>query len=429
MFIDLSACDNVFDTCFDNDLYKTSPGCQPIIIITTMKFVFFLVASGVFAASIDRNGLNGNLDLTEDEFLEKFHLPPVDDPVEKARRAEALRQHQLEVREVNEAFSAGNKTWFEAINEFSDIPDDEFMRTHTGLLEEDESLRYDERSEKFFDAFRYSRQSVPASHNSVSLGHVTPPRDQGSCGSCAAFATMGLVETCFKKITGVFGDYSEQHFLDCGYNGENINGCDGATVSGYPRWLTGDTFSGDLASEAEYSYMGAVGSCRSDYEVFYQGAKISDMFFTWQGDEETMARLVAEHGAVMTAVGVNSQFQSYAGGVFAGCTESSINHAVVVVGYGTEDGEDYWLVKNSWGPWWGDEGYIKIKRGVGMCGIGSYMVTLSCEAGAPTPSPAPESSTAPGTTPTSGEIQSPDHPDRYPHNQDQVISGLFYTSN
>ena len=55
-----------------------------------------------------------------------------------------------------------------------------------------------------------------------------------------------------------------------------------------------------------------------------------------------------------------------------------------------------------------------------MCGIGSYMVTLSCEEGAPTPSPAPESSTAPGTTPTSGEIQSPDHPDRYPHNQNQT---------
>ena len=363
-----------------NNLYKTSPGPQPSI--TNMKFLFFLITSGVFAASFDRNGQNSNLDLSEDEFLEEFQLPPVDDPVEKARRAEALHQHQHEVQEVNEAYSAGSKTWYDDINEFSDIPDDEFIETHTGLVEEDESLRYDERSEKFYDAYRYSRQSLPASYNSVSLGHVSPVKNQGSCGSCAAFATMGIVETCFKKIVGVFGDYSEQHFLDCGYNGQNINGCNGASVSGYARWLTGATFSGDLASEAEYSYTAVRGTCRSDYEVFYQGAKISDMYYTWQGDEETMASLVAQHGAVMTAVGVNSGFSSYSGGVFAGCNSDSINHAVVVVGYGTtEEGLDYWLVKNSWGPGWGDQGYIKIQRGVNMCGIGTTQVTLSCEAG------------------------------------------------
>merc|ERR550539_1375906 len=165
--------------------------------------------------------------------------------------------------------------------------------------------------------------------------------------------------------------------------------------------------------------MGVRGTCRSDFSAFYQGAKISDMYYTWSGDEETMARLVAEHGAVMTAVGVNSQFGQYSGGVFAGCTGSSINHGVVVVGYGTEDGVDYWLVKNSWGSSWGDEGYIKMQRGVGMCGIGSYLVTLSCEEGtAPPPTTAP--TTAPGPRPTSGELQSPDHPGRYPHNQDQT---------
>merc|ERR1712088_942562 len=182
--------------------------------ITMTKLVFLLIASGVFTASIDRNGQNSNLDLSEDEFLEEFHLPPVDDPVEKAKRAEALHQHQLEVQEVNEAFFAGNKTWFDAINEFSDIPDDEFIETHTGLLEDSESRRYDEKSEKFFDAYRYSRQSMPASHNSVSLGHVSPVKTREDAAL-------------------------EQHFLDCGYNGENINGCNGASVSGYARWHWG----------------------------------------------------------------------------------------------------------------------------------------------------------------------------------------------
>merc|ERR1712241_520258 len=195
---------------------------------TTMKLaILLLFVSAVLAASTNRDEvervrklareMTDNVDLTEDEFLEEFHLPPVDDPEEKARRAEALHQHQQEVLETNEAYIAGDKTWFDAINEFSDIPDDEFIETHTGLVEDSESRRYDERSEKFFDAYRYSRQSVPASHNSVSLGHVSPVKNQGNCGSCAAFATMALVETCFKKVVGVFGDCSEQHFLDCGY--------------------------------------------------------------------------------------------------------------------------------------------------------------------------------------------------------------------
>ena len=67
---------------------------------------------------------------------------------------------------------------------------------------------------------------------------------------------------------------------------------------------------------------------------------------------------------------VAGPFQDYGGGVFAGCTSSDTNHAVTVVGYGTEGGQDYWLVKNSWGTGFGESGYIRIKRGTGHCGIG-----------------------------------------------------------
>merc|ERR1712241_1569684 len=138
--------------------------------VTTMKLaVLLLFVSAVLAASTNREEvervrelareMTDNVDLTEDEFLEEFHLPPVQDPEEKARRAEALAQHQQEVLETNEAYIAGEKTWYDAINEFSDIPDDEFVRTHTGLTESDHPV--DERSERFFEAYRYRRQNVP----------------------------------------------------------------------------------------------------------------------------------------------------------------------------------------------------------------------------------------------------------------------------
>ena len=76
---------------------------------------------------------------------------------------------------------------------------------------------------------------------------------------------------------------------------------------------------------------------------------MSDYYYTYRGDEETMARLVAEHGAVVTSVNADGPFMDYGGGVFAGCTSSDTNHAVTVVGYGSDNGQDYWLVKNSWG--------------------------------------------------------------------------------
>ena len=117
------------------------------------------------------------------------------------------------------------------------------------------------------------------------------------------------------------------------------------------------------------------------FAAFYnQGARVSDYYYTYNGDEETLKSLVARHGAVVTSVNADSPFMEYGGGIFAGCTSDATNHAVTVVGYGTENGEDYWLIKNSWGENWGENGYIRLKRGVGMCGIGKSMVTLDCEA-------------------------------------------------
>ena len=102
------------------------------------------------------------------------------------------------------------------------------------------------------------------------LGLVSPVKDQKQCGSCAAFATMALVETCFKKQTGVFGDYSEQHLVDCGYNYQGlINGCQGAAPHGYAKFLVDKKPS--LSSEKDYPYKSAVGTCPTTYKTFFQG--------------------------------------------------------------------------------------------------------------------------------------------------------------
>ena len=101
--------------------------------------------------------------------------------------------------------------------------------------------------------------------------------------------------------------------------------------------------------------------------------------------------LVYKYGAVATGIYASDNgFGNYKAGVFDKCSSTAINHAVTVVGYGTENGQPYWLIKNSWGENWGDGGYVKIARGKSECGIGSNCATVVCSAsGIPSPAPQP----------------------------------------
>merc|ERR1719266_2471713 len=354
-----------------------------------MKYIaiLLLLTPLVFSASVA--DLDPEDNLNEDEFEEYFHLPLVTDPEEHERREEALKENEALIKENNEKYMEGIVSWWDAVNEFADLPTDEFEQQKTGvsnglygrgLLQPSEEDRLDERSERYFDRFRHSRAAAPSSYSSVDLGLVSPVKSQKNCGSCVAFSNMAMVETCFKKVTGVFGDYSEQQFVDCGYGKYGANGCNGAPVFSYVKWAAKSGES--LTHESTYPYLNTNPklTCPANLKAYNQGAKVTDSYYSYKGDEETLKKLVHEHGAVVTAVKAEGPFQDYSGGIFAGCPKSdSTDHAVTVVGYGTANGVDYWLIKNSWGSSWGEKGYIRLKRGVGMCGIGSDLAFPSCE--------------------------------------------------
>merc|ERR1712112_18385 len=388
-------------------------------MILILTFIFI---SSSLAATLPE-GVDDLDNVTLEEFLEDFGLDEVDDPEEMAAMAEALAENEEKIKEANEAYANGEQTWFDEVNEFDDETEDEFIAKHTGVLANftldgfgkgllDIPIEYDAASERYFDQFRNSRSYVPESYNAVTEGLVSPIRNQGACGSCAAFATVALIETCFKKVTGKFGDYSDQHLVDCGYGYKDMNnGCKGAAPHGYLTWLVEQK--PKLASETDYPYTDFNNvawnninqktdpkTCKKPYKSFSQGAVITGGYASY-GDEETLKRLVVENGAVLTTIKAHGGFKNYKGGVFEGCEPNvKQDHAVAVVGYGTENGQDYWLVKNSWGTSEGENGYFKIQRGVTppMCGIGEIVVTLACgkEDGAPTVAP----TAAPTTTPT-----------------------------
>ena len=340
-----------------------------------------------------QHAVPGDLDpldqINELEFEEYFHVDHVNDTAEEAKREEALKKNEALVHEINEQFEKGNSSWSAEVNEFANLPVDEFDAMETGaiepeqygrgLLQPDRNETIDQESEDYFNQLMINRQAVPNSYSSVALGLVSPIKNQYQCGSCVAFSNMAVVETCFKKITGVFGDYSEQQFVDCGFGKNGAKGCNGAPANSYLKWAT-ESKAG-LFHEGNYPYLNTEPklTCPSNIMVYNQGAKVENMFFTFgNGTENLLKTLVYTHGAVTTTINTDGGFKLYKQGIFDGCTSQQTDHAVTVVGYGTENGTDYWLIKNSWGPNWGDKGFVKLKRGVGMCGIAKDLATVTC---------------------------------------------------
>merc|ERR1712142_1361416 len=151
-------------------------------------------------------------EINEDEFEEFFNVERPADPEEYEKRKEALKENEKEIHRVNEEFEAGDISWFDAVNEFSDLPGDEFVKQHTGaianftegrgLLNPLEADLVDEESEAYFREVE-ARAAPPSRYVSRAYGLVSPVKNQRTCGSCVAFSSMATVETCFRKVTGV----------------------------------------------------------------------------------------------------------------------------------------------------------------------------------------------------------------------------------
>jgi len=364
-------------------------GATRVSALVTMKLVLLFVLVCLAALNHAERADDPPLDMDEGQFEKYFHLKAITDPEEYERRNAALKANEELVLKTNKKFDRDDISWYTRITSFADLPEDEFLEQKTGafipdnfgrgLLEPAKEQEIDEHSEQYFAQVRMDRSAVPDSYSSVDAGIVSPVKEQGQCGSCVAFASMAAIETCFKNFTGVFGDYSEQQLIDCGYKQEGANGCHGAPPHAYLTWAARDKIV--LASEAQYPYenLDPRLKCPAVVPVFNQGARITDSYYTYQGDENLMKKLVYQHGAVVAAVKSQGPFSLYEGGVFAGCPPTErVDHAITVVGYGREGGLDYWLIKNSWGPYWGENGFIKLQRGVNMCGIGRAITTVSC---------------------------------------------------
>jgi len=196
---------------------------------------------------------------------------------------------------------------------------------------------------------------------------VTPIKNQEQCGSCWAFSAVGSMEGQHALKTGNLVSLSESQIVDCDTNSTD-KGCMGGEMDGAFKYVISH---GGLESEKDYPYVAKDDPCTFDKSKV--AAKFSG-FKDVTGGEAGLKEAVATVGPISVGIDASSPlFQFYKKGVYHGlfCSSTNLDHGVLVVGYGTtDDGKDYWLVKNSWGEVWGNKGYVKMARNQNNnCGI------------------------------------------------------------
>jgi C1A family cysteine protease len=213
--------------------------------------------------------------------------------------------------------------------------------------------------------------TVPSQIDWRTKGAVTPVKNQGQCGSCWSFSTTGAMEGAYFIKTGQLVSFSEEQLVSCD---KTDSACNGGLMDNAFNWIKNNN---GLCRESTYPYNSGDGIVNSCHPCNNE----PNSSITSHVDVEKTTKaleLAVSRQPVSIAIEADKQsFQFYKSGVYRASCGTSLDHGVLVVGYGSEDGVDYWIVKNSWGDQWGDKGYIKILKKDGDTSGGECGILLS----------------------------------------------------
>jgi C1A family cysteine protease len=253
------------------------------------------------------------------------------------------------------------------VNQFTDLTPQEFKDAFVGGMKPEVVV-----GSYGCKSFSSSAFGAPTSVDWRTKGAVTSVKDQGQCGSCWTFSSTGAVEGSWAIATGKLIDLSEQQLVDCATGiTYGSHGCNGGQMDGAFKYIIEH---GQCAASS-YPYTSGTtltgGTCKTCTPV----SKITSCSDVKPNDQISLKAAVSQQPVSIAIEADTRYFQSYSGGVLTSTScGTTLDHGVLIVGYGNQNGQDYWLVKNSWGTTWGEQGYVKIARSSstndpGICGI------------------------------------------------------------
>merc|ERR1712190_392296 len=294
---------------------------------------------------------------------------------------------------------------------------DEFASTHFGIKQPDQPWG----SLPSLGQHEYKGEALADSVDWTTKGAVTPVKNQGQCGSCWAFSTTGSLEGAWQIAGNPLTSLSEQQFVDCDKGSDQ--GCNGGLMDNAFKYAEKNA----ICTEASYSYKGRGGTCKaSSCSVGIPKGDVTGYKDVATDNEQALMEAVEKQPVSIAVEADKSAFQLYRGGILSSTCGSNLDHGVLLVGYGTENGQDYWKVKNSWGTSFGENGYIRLKRGKGgkgECGLLSGPPSFPVVSGspAPGPSPGPSPPAPPSPTPPSPGTT---HYEKPPRQSDEVQASV-----
>ena len=251
------------------------------------------------------------------------------------------------------------------VNQFTDLTPEEFKLQYIGGLKA-EVGSYGCKS------FSSGDLGLPSLIDWRTKGAVTSVKDQGQCGSCWTFSATGAIEGAWAISKGELVDLSEQELIDCATGvSYGSHGCSGGQMEGAFKFI----IENGQCSLSSYPYVSGVTKTGGTCQKCSTLAHITSCSDVKPNDQISLKAAVAQQPVAIAIEADTRYFQSYSSGVLTSSScGTNLDHGVLIVGYGTENGQDYWLVKNSWGTSWGDKGYVKIGRSSstndqGICGI------------------------------------------------------------
>lgn len=324
--------------------------------------VFSLVVSCAFSLALSYK----DIVFEEWEAFKSRHSRQFTDKNEENFRLKVFMENKHKIAKHNQKANNGQKGYTLAMNQFGDLLRHEFVAIMNGFKI---GLKIGSTNGSLY--LSPFNVVIPASVDWRTQGYVTDVKNQGQCGSCWSFSATGALEGQHFRKLGVMTSLSEQNLVDCSHSYGN-NGCEGGLMDNAFSYIRDNK---GIDTEETYPYEGKDEKCR--FQKRDIGATDTGFIDIPEGSEEKLKEAVATVGPVSVAIDASHEsFQFYSKGVYdeEECSSEELDHGVLVVGFGTtpDTNEEYWIVKNSWGTTWGDEGYIKMTRNKkNQCGIAS----------------------------------------------------------